>query len=168
MNGLNATATPRAQNGCYSLLTEREKRIVERAFKVLEKSVVYRAEAMLTPGAVREYLKLRLALLEHEQFHALWLDAQNRLIAFDVLFLGTITETSVYPREVVKAGLAHNAASLILAHNHPSGVTEPSAADILLTKELKEALAMVDIRVLDHFIVAGDSNPLSFLERGLL
>jgi DNA repair protein RadC len=99
---------------------------------------------------------------------ALWLDAQNRLLKAEELFSGTLTQTSVYPREVVKSALAHNAAAVILAHNHPSGIAEPSRADELLTKALKDALAMVDVKVLDHFIVAGNTPPLSFAERGLL
>lgn len=163
-----AVPIPTVQVGCTHHLEERERRIVERAFKVLEKSAVYRTEAMNSTRAVREYLQLRLGHLEHEEFHVLWLDAQNRVIAFDAMFSGTITQASVYPREVVKAGLAHNAASAILAHNHPSGIAEQSRADELLTRELKTALALVDIRVLDHFIVAGSTPPLSFAERGLL
>jgi DNA repair protein RadC len=163
-----ATPIPPDRLGCTYHLKERERRIVERAFKVLEKSAAYRTEAFCSPGAVREYLQLRLSHLEHEEFHALWLDAQNRVIAFDALFSGTLTQTSVYPREVVKAGLAHNAAAVIFAHNHPSGLSEPSRADELLTKDLKNALGLVDIRVLDHFIVAGSTPPLSFAERGLL
>ena len=99
---------------------------------------------------------------------ALWLDAQNRLLKADELFSGTLTQTSVYPREVVKSALANNAAAVILAHNHPSGVAEPSRADEILTRTLKEALAMVDVRLLDHFIVAGNATPLSFAERDLL
>jgi DNA repair protein RadC len=99
---------------------------------------------------------------------ALWLDAQNRLIKADELFTGSLTQTSVYPREVVKTALAHNAAAVILAHNHPSGVSEPSRADEILTRTLKDALAMVDVKLLDHFIVAGNATPLSFAERGLL
>lgn len=121
-----------------------------------------------TPGAVRDYLRLHLAGLAHEVFFAIWLDAQNRLIAAEELFRGTLTQTSVYPREVVKKALWHNAAAVVLAHNHPSGVAEPSAADEFLTRELRQALALVDVRVLDHFIVAGQSPPLSFAERGLL
>lgn len=121
-----------------------------------------------TPGAVRDYLRLHLAGLPHEVFFSIWLDAQNRMIAADELFRGTLTQTSVYPREVVKKALWHNAAAVVLAHNHPSGVAEPSAADEFLTRELKQALALVDVRVLDHFIVAGQSQPLSFAERGLL
>ncbi len=124
--------------------------------------------AFASPGAVRDFLRLHLSGLAHEVFFALWLDAQNRLIASEELFRGTLTQTSVYPREVVKKALWHNAAAVVLAHNHPSGVSEPSSADELLTRELKRALALVDVRVLDHFIVAGQSSPLSFAERGLL
>jgi len=127
-----------------------------------------RRDTLSAPGAVRDWLRLKLAGRQHEVFMALWLDAQNRLLIADELFVGTLTQTSVYPREVVKAGLARNAAAVILAHNHPSGVAEPSRADEMLTGALKEALAMVDIKLLDHFIVAGNSLPLSFAERGLL
>jgi DNA repair protein RadC len=100
-------------------------------------------------------------------FVCIFLDAQHRVIACDELFRGTLAQTSVYPREVVKAALAHNAAAVILAHNHPSGVAEPSRADELLTQSLKQALALVDVRTLDHFIVAGNAL-VSFAERGLL
>ena len=126
------------------------------------------SSAFSNPGAVRDYLRLHLSGLPYEVFFALWLDAQNRLIASEELFRGTLTQTSVYPREVVKKALWHNAASVVLAHNHPSGVSEPSAADEVLTRELKQALALVDVRVLDHFVVAGQSQPFSFAERGLL
>ena len=126
------------------------------------------SNAMSTPGVVRDYLRLHLAGLAHEVFFALWLDAQNHLITSEELFRGTLTQTSVYPREVVKKALWHNAAAVVLAHNHPSGVCEPSSADEFLTRELKQALALVDVRVLDHFIVAGQSQPLSFAERGLI
>lgn len=124
--------------------------------------------ALSSPAAVRDWLRLALASLQHEVFLALWLDAQNRLIATDELFRGTLTQTSVYPREVVKQALARNAAAVILAHNHPSGLNEPSSADELLTRTLKQALALVDVRLIDHFIVAGMTPPLSFAERGLL
>lgn len=124
--------------------------------------------ALSSPGAVRDWLRLALAPLQHEVFLALWLDAQNRLIADEELFRGSLTQTSVYPREVVKRAMARNAAAVILAHNHPSGVAEPSAADEHLTHSLKQALALVDVRVVDHFIVAGTAMPLSFAERGLL
>jgi len=127
-----------------------------------------RRDALAAPGAVRDWLRLKLAGRQQEIFMALWLDAQNRLLIAEELFVGTLTQTSVYPREVVKAGLARNAAAVILAHNHPSGVAEPSRADEMLTQSLKNALALVDIKLLDHFIVAGSSTPLSFAERGLL
>ena len=125
------------------------------------------ASALTSPGAVRDYLRLAIAGREHEVFVCLWLDAQHRVIACEESFRGTLTQTSVYPREIVKAGLKANAAAVIFAHNHPSGVAQPSQADELLTRNLKEALSLVDIRVLDHFIVAGRQT-LSFAERGLL
>lgn len=140
---------------------------LELARRALTESMKSR-DLLSSPGAVRDWLRLKLAGLAHEVFGALWLDAQNRLLAWDELFRGTLTQTSVFPREVVKQALSHNAAAVILAHNHPSGVAEPSAADELLTRSLKEALALVDVRVLDHFIVAGRATPLSFVERGLL
>ena len=125
------------------------------------------ASALTSPGAVRDYLRLAIAVREHEVFVCLWLDAQHRVLACEELFRGTLTQTSVYPREIVKAGLRANAAAVIFAHNHPSGVAQPSQADELLTRNLKEALSLVDIKVLDHFIVAGHQT-LSFAERGLL
>ncbi|HJW27392.1 MAG TPA: DNA repair protein RadC [Rhodocyclaceae bacterium] len=139
----------------------------ELSRRALAQDMVAR-DAFTDPGAVRQWLKLKLASRPREVFMALWLDAQNRLIEAQELFAGSLTQTSVYPREVVKAALAHNAAAVILAHNHPSGVTEPSRADELLTRALKEALSLVDVRVLDHFVVAGNARPLSFAERGLL
>ncbi len=123
--------------------------------------------ALASPAAVRDYLRLALGAREHEVFAALFLDAQHRVLRIEELFRGTLTQTSVYPREVVKAALAGNAAAVIFAHNHPSGVAQPSQADELLTRQLKEALALVDVKVLDHFIVAGNQC-LSFAERGLL
>jgi len=123
--------------------------------------------ALGSPGVVRDYLRLALTSREHEVFVALFLDAQHRVIASEELFRGTLTQTSVYPREVVKAALRANAAAVIFAHNHPSGVAQPSQADELLTCTLKDALALVEVKVLDHFIVAGQQT-LSFAERGLL
>jgi len=119
------------------------------------------------PDAVRDCLRIHFAGREHESFVAMFLDSQHRLIATNELFRGTLTQTSVYPREVVKAALRENAAAVIFSHNHPSGVAEPSQSDQQLTTALKGALALVDVRVLDHFIVAGTSI-LSFAERGLL
>ena len=123
--------------------------------------------ALTAPNTVRDWLRLRCANLEHEVFIILFLDSQNRLIEAEELFRGTLSQTSVYPREVVKSTLARNAAAVVFAHNHPSGVAEPSRADELLTQSLKQALALVDVRVLDHFVVAGTST-VSFAERGLL
>ena len=125
-------------------------------------------DALGSPDAVRDWLRLSLGKLPHEVFVALWLDAQNRLIASEELFRGTLTQTSVFPREVVKRALANNAGAVILAHNHPSGLAEPSRADEVLTSSLKQALALVDVKLLDHFIVAGGARPLSFAERGLI
>ena len=132
---------------------------------LLERSRV--ASALTSPGSVRDYLRLSLASREHEVFVCIWLDAQHRVLEADELFRGTLTQTSVYPREVVKKALRVNAAAVIFAHNHPSGVAQPSQADELLTRNLKEALLLVEVRVLDHFIVAG-SQAISFAERGLL
>lgn len=124
-------------------------------------------DVLTSPKQVRDYLCLKLGALPREAFMVLFLDAQNRVLTQEVLFEGTLMQTSVYPREVVKRTLHHNAASVIFAHNHPSGVAEPSRADELITQELKKALALIDVRVLDHFIVAGNTT-LSFAERGLI
>ncbi|AJP47838.1 hypothetical protein PG1C_03860 [Rugosibacter aromaticivorans] len=125
-------------------------------------------DALTSPQAVRDWLRLSLGGLQHEVFVALWLDAQNRLISTEELFRGTLTQTSVYPREVVKRALANNAGAVILAHNHPSGLTDPSSADIAITSALKQALALIEVKVLDHFVVASGATPLSFAERGLI
>ena len=124
-------------------------------------------DQFLTPSSVRDYLRLLLSGREYEVFVVILLDAQHRVLSCEELFRGTLTQASVYPREVVKAALAANADSAIFAHNHPSGCREPSHADELLTAHLKSALALVDVRVLDHFVVAG-AESISFAERGLL
>ncbi len=121
-----------------------------------------------SPQAVRDWLRLRLGHLQHEVFCVLLLDARHCLIEAVDLFRGTLTQTSVHPREVVKLALEHNAAAIVLAHNHPSGAAEPSAADEMLTRTLKDALALVEVRVLDHFVVPAFGIPVSFAERGLL
>ena len=142
----------------------------EAAIEIARRSIqgpLREQPALTSPGAVRDYLRLALGRREHEVFVCIWLDAQHRVIEFDEPFRGTLTQTSVYPREVVKAALARNAAAVIFAHNHPSGAAQPSQADELLTRNLKEALALVDVKVLDHFIVAG-AQAISFAERGLL
>lgn len=123
--------------------------------------------ALGDPDLAREFLVAQLRDLDHEVFGALFLDSQNQVLAFEALSRGTLNAAAVYPREVVKAALRHNAASVIFAHNHPSGVTEPSTADRQLTERLQTALAQVDIRVLDHFVI-GEGRPASFAERGWL
>ena len=147
---------------------EVDNAIIARALHILEGRARYAENLLLTsPDAARDFCRLKLGSLPHEVFGVLWLDAQNRLIAFEEMFRGTLTQTSVYPREIVKAALARNAASVILTHNHPSGLTEPSAPDQMLTQVLKTALALVDVRVLDHLVVSA-SGVTSFAERGLI
>jgi len=124
-------------------------------------------EAFHTPGAVKQYLQLQLAHKNHEVFAVLFLDSQNRLLALEELFRGTLSQTSVYPREVVLRALHHQAAAVVLSHNHPSGSVQPSRADEHLTQTLKAALALVDVRVLDHIIV-GQGQALSMAEQGLM
>lgn len=124
-------------------------------------------DALATPDAVKDYLRLKLAPKEYEVFVVVFLDAQNRVTGTEEMFRGTLTQTSVYPREVVKAALSKNAASLIFAHNHPSGSATPSRVDEMLTQTLKAALALVDVRVLDHLVVT-TGEVLSMAERGLM
>lgn len=140
--------------------------VMEMARRALREKLAT-GNALNSPAAVRDYLRMQLQALPHEVFVVLFLDAQNRVIGSEELFRGTLTQTSVYPREVVKRALHFNAGAVIFAHNHPSGVAEPSHADETLTQALKQSLALIDVRVLDHFIVAG-SGVLSFAERGLL
>jgi DNA repair protein RadC len=140
--------------------------IISEARRVMSRRV-RRGTSMSSPQAVRDFLSVKLGALEHETFCVLLLDTRYRLIEFVELFRGTIDGASVHPREVVKLALAKNAAALVLAHPHPSGVAEPSHADELITRRLREALSLVDIRVVDHVIVAGGAT-ISFAERGLI
>lgn len=140
--------------------------VMELARRALAEQLRERA-ALDTPEAVRHYLQLHLGAQPHEVFALLLLDSQHRLIAFEEMFRGTLTQTAVYPREVVLRALHHGAASVVLAHNHPSGSLEPSRADEVLTQTLKSALALIDVRVLDHIIVA-PGGALSMAERGLV
>ena len=126
-----------------------------------------RGDALTSPATTRDYLLAQLRSYPHEVFACLFLDNRHQVISFDKLFNGTIDGASVYPREVVKRALGHNAAAVIFAHNHPSGIAEPSDADRRLTQRLKSALELVDIRVLDHFVI-GDNQAVSFAERGLI
>lgn len=139
--------------------------ILEKASRILEERAKYNRESMSTPTIVKEIALRRIGHLEYEVFIAFWLDAQNGLIDVQEMFRGTLTQTSVYPREVVKSAMSHNAAGVIFAHNHPSGIVQPSSADIHLTTQLKSALSMVDVRVLDH-IVCGTSSTCSMAETG--
>lgn len=123
--------------------------------------------ALANPRATREFVRMRLRDLPHEVFCCVYLDNRHRVLAFEELFRGTLDGASVHPREVVKRALGRNAAAVILVHNHPSGLAEPSQADELITRRLKDALALVDIRVLDHLVV-GDASCESFAERGLI
>ncbi|MEK6596157.1 MAG: DNA repair protein RadC [Pseudomonadota bacterium] len=123
--------------------------------------------AMNSPEMVRDFLRLSLANKQHEVFIGIFLDAKNHTIATEELFSGTLTQASVYPREIVKRALHHNAAAIIFAHNHPSGIAEPSHADKILTQSLKQALAMIDVKVLDHFII-GNGTTMSFAEQNLI
>jgi len=138
--------------------------LISLALKLIQKD--YIGETLTSPKATSDFLKLSLSRFEHEVFAVVFLDNRHRVIAFEEMFRGTIDGASVHPREVVKEALKQNAAAVIFAHNHPSGVAEPSQADISITNRLKEALAIVDVRVLDHFVV-GDSV-VSFAERGMI
>lgn len=143
------------------------QRTILEALTMLEQQLREPGAVFTSSHTVRDWLRLQLAPMDREAFTVLWLDNQHRLIADDMLFLGTINSISVHPREVVKAGLKHNAAAAVLAHNHPSGHSEPSDADRRITKRLKQALDLVDIRLLDHLVVGG-MDIVSFAERGWL
>lgn len=145
-----------------------EERIIQAALEILNRRMQRFSGTLpfTCPQSVKDFLRLKIGGLEHEVFFALWLDSQNRLLDTEELFRGTLTQCSVYAREVVKAAIVRNAGAVIFAHNHPSGAAEPSSADELLTSELKRALALVDVRVLDHIIVGTDT--VSFAERGLI
>ena len=144
-----------------------EQDIIDHALTILESRLHKPQHTFTTPRDVRDYLKLNLAEKEHEIFAIMYLDNQNGMINLTEMFQGTIDAATVYPREVVKTALQFNAAAVILAHNHPSGVAEPSQADKLITQRLQQALSLVDIRTLDHFII-GSGHPYSFAEHGLL
>ncbi len=150
-----------------SMFTREEKQIISRAKKILLDKSRQDQVAFESPKVVKDYLQLQCAALENEVFGIVMLDTKHRLLGIKQLFTGTIDGASVYPREVVKAALKANAAAVFFYHNHPSGVVDPSQADKVLTERLKESLALVDVRVLDHFIV-GLEGAFSFVENGLL
>jgi DNA repair protein RadC len=147
--------------------TKRQSALIRGALRVLEQELREYGPALNGPEAVRSYLRLRLGNKEREQFLCLFLDAQNQLIDARTMFEGTLTQTTVHPREVVRAALQLNAASLIVAHNHPSGSCVPTVADRALTAILIQALALIDVRLLDHFVV-GRNEILSFAQEGIL
>lgn len=151
------------ENGRYRTATEDE--IIQSALSVID-ARFSKGSALTSPEQTAEFLKLELAHIEHEIFAVLWLDSKHRVIAFEELFRGTIDGASVYPREVVKSALHHNAAACILCHNHPSGIAEPSGADKLITQKIKNALDLIQVRTLDHVIVA--EKTCSFAELGLI
>ncbi len=141
--------------------------VINAAREIIESMMMQRETLLTSPDLVRQYLQARLGRSEREIFCVLFLDSQNRLISAEDLFQGTIDGASVYPREVVKAAMKHNAAAVVLCHNHPSCYLEPSQADVRITQRLKAALELIDVRVIDHFIVSGIDS-VSFAERGLL
>ena len=144
----------------------KDSQVIDAATQAVGRAL-RRGQTFDSPAAARRYLPAMLGTREHEVFCLAHLDTRHRLVAFEELFRGTIDGASVYPREVLKSVLAHNSAAVVLVHNHPSGEGEPSSADELITRRLSETLALIDVRVLDHFIVAGD-DVISFAERGLL
>ena len=142
-----------------------EDALIQQALQLLDRRYFQRGELLIQPADAAAYLKLRLAPYQQEVFALLCLDSRNRVLGFDELFFGSIDGASVYPRQVVIKALEHNAASVIFSHNHPSGCPEPSNADRVLTQRLTEALALVEVRVLDHIII-GEGRPLSLAEYG--
>lgn len=166
-NGMKIKSEEAPSYGIWPRSSASDDEIIERALDILIKRFPNNATIFQAPKTSRDFLTLKLAGLEHEVFSALWLTAQNGLITYEELFRGSLTQTSIYPREVLKAALKHNAGAVIFAHNHPSGHPEPSHADKMLTTDLKNALAMIDVRVLDHIVVGG-AETISFAERGLV
>jgi len=151
--------------GTYTI-NQTEDDIIKSALEILKKRV-FTDKALTSPKDTRDFIILHLAGLEHEVFGCLWMNNRHVIISCDNLFRGTVDGASVYPREVVKEALKKNSAAVIFFHNHPSGIAEPSSADINLTRRLKTALELVDVRVLDHFVISG-GEAVSFAERGLL
>jgi len=149
------------------ITAQHEDWIIQQALTLLENRIFKSGQLLASPTAVRDYLRMKLVVEPNEVFAVVFLDSQHQVLAYEPLFKGTVDQTSVYPRVVVQRALALNASALILAHQHPSGLNEPSAADHALTERLKAALALVDIRVVDHFVI-GKGTPYSFAESGLL
>lgn len=148
-------------------MPEHERRVVDAALAILGRYLGEPGALLDSPGSVQDFLRLQLGIEKSEVFAVLYLDRRNRAIAFETPFFGTLTKTSVYPREVARAAIGHNAAAVILAHNHPGGSLQPSSADQLVTRTLRSALSLLDVRVLDHFIVTGE-GVASMAEMGLM
>ena len=148
-------------------LTVQEERLIHRAVRVLEQHLFKHGPCLIDPQSVRYYLRLKMAGEKNEVFAVLFLDSKHRVLAFEPLFQGTVESATVYPRRVVQRALDHNSAAVILVHNHPSGCTQPSNSDVILTHELKKLLGGIEVRVLDHFII-GEGEPYSFAESGRL
>ncbi|MCB2026970.1 MAG: DNA repair protein RadC [Ottowia sp.] len=169
-NALAAKTETRAQYAAQreiNATVANEDAIIAQALEILARRMRTSGVMMDSPQVVRDWLRLRVGGKPHEEFGCIWLNAQHNLIEAGEMFRGTLTQTSVYPREVVKEALHHNAAAVIFYHNHPSGAAEPSLADEMLTRQLKDALNLVDVRVLDHFVVTAEKTT-SFAEKGLL
>jgi len=147
--------------------TASDDEVIAKALSIIKRRLTKPGEVMSSPLLIKNYLIIELAELEHEVFVAIFLDAQHRVLEYREMFRGTLTQTSVYPREVVKEALRLNAGAVVFAHNHPSGMPEPSRADEMLTQTLKNALALVEVKVLDHIIIGGTTT-VSFAERGLM
>lgn len=141
--------------------------LIALALKILESRAKYNVQSLSSPQEVKDYLRLKIGGEEREYFYAVWLDAQNRVIEFEQVSAGTLTQAQVYPREIIKSALKHNAAAVFLAHNHPSGYAEPSRADENITSQLKKTLSLIDVKLLDHFVIS-NHEVVSFAERGLL
>lgn len=144
-----------------------ENEMIQEALDILDRRLFTTDQPLTSPRDVAAYLKLQLAAEAHEAFGVIFLNAKHQPLAFEVLFRGSVDCATIHPRQIVKRALAHNAAAMIISHNHPSGCTEPSKADISLTERIKESLRLVDVRLIDHFVV-GSGKPLSFAERGLI
>ena len=164
---LNPSLLVETDNDKYLLSEPVTKKQMYQLMLLLLEQEYFRTDQLTSPEMTRQYLQVKLAKYEQEVFCCIYLDNQHQVIAFEELFYGTINAAIVYPREIVKACLKHNCSAVLFCHNHPSGSPEPSIADEALTKRLTDALALVDIRVLDHLIVAGSST-ISFAERGLI
>ncbi|WP_338524322.1 DNA repair protein RadC [Pseudomonas batumici] len=158
---LNDTQAPETQSPAQ------EDLLIERAMQILDRRLFTRGPKLESPSEVRDFLKLKLAGMDHEVFCVIFLDIKHQVLAFEMMFHGDIGHTSVHPRQVIKRAIANNASAVIAAHNHPSGCTTPSNADRELTRRLREALALIDVRLLDHIIV-GAGDPLSMSDYGLM